>query len=146
MPVVTITEAAKLAGKSRPTMYRYIEKGVVSTCDAPGGERGIDTSELLRVFGVLHPLHSDETPEVSPRKISEENDVNHVTLLREQLERERARADKAEAKVDQLHGELIQTKNEMIELYNRLLPAAAAVQAERKSRISRAVAALLGKD
>ena len=48
MAIVTITEAATLAGVSRGTLYNRLKEGVVSR----SGE-GIDTSELLRVFGPL---------------------------------------------------------------------------------------------
>ena len=48
MPLVSKTEAAKLAGVTRQTIHRKVKSGDLS---AIGGE--IDTSELLRVFGTL---------------------------------------------------------------------------------------------
>ena len=53
MPILTITEAAKAAGISRPTLYRRIKSGQLSTTRQPSGTKGIDSSELVRVFGVL---------------------------------------------------------------------------------------------
>jgi hypothetical protein len=62
MPLVSKTEAAKLAGVTRQTIHRRVKSGDLS---ATGGE--IDTSELLRVFGTLQrPL--DITDEDSGNK------------------------------------------------------------------------------
>ena len=53
MPILSITEAAKAAGISRPTLYRRIKSGHLSTARQPDGTKGIDSAELLRVFGTL---------------------------------------------------------------------------------------------
>lgn len=62
MAVVTITQAAKLVRRGRASMYRDIDKGLVSKTVSASGEAGIDTSELLRVYGTLYP---SETPTTS---------------------------------------------------------------------------------
>ena len=56
MPILTITEAAKAAGISRPTLYRRIKSGQLSTVKQPDGTKGIDSAELLRVFGTLRTV------------------------------------------------------------------------------------------
>ncbi len=71
MALVSISEAIKLSGVSRPTFYRkHIgdkanKENRVSVEDV-NGRRMIDTSELLRVFKVLHGIStqtvSNETP------------------------------------------------------------------------------------
>lgn len=48
MAIVTMTEAAELAGVSRGTVYNRVKRGELSR----SGE-GIDTSELMRVFGPI---------------------------------------------------------------------------------------------
>ena len=48
MTIVSITEAAKLAGVSRGTLYNRLKEGALSR----SGD-GIDTSGLLCVFGPL---------------------------------------------------------------------------------------------
>ncbi len=54
MAKVTITEAAKLAGVSRVTMYRkYIKTGSISVEKDRDGKPQIDTSELIRVVGEI---------------------------------------------------------------------------------------------
>lgn len=66
MTLVTVTGAAKLARVSRGTIYNKIENGELSK-----GPDGIDTTELLRVFGTLHDVSTDV-------KSSKQNDVSNA--------------------------------------------------------------------
>ena len=50
MPILSISEAARLAGIDRRTLQRQIARGTVSMAAAPDGSRGIELSELLRVY------------------------------------------------------------------------------------------------
>lgn len=51
MARVSISEAARLTGKSRTTLHRLIKEGDLSTCSGERNAKMVDTSELLRVFG-----------------------------------------------------------------------------------------------
>ena len=54
MALVSVSHAARLAGISRQHLYRkYIKPGEISVQRDEKGDPMIDTSELLRVFGVL---------------------------------------------------------------------------------------------
>ena len=53
MTLLTLTQAAKTAGIARSTLYRAIHNGRLSVAYQPDGSKGIDTSELQRVFGSL---------------------------------------------------------------------------------------------
>ena len=53
MTLLTLTQAAKTAGIARSTLYRAIHNGRLSVVSKPNGSKGIDTSELQRVFGPL---------------------------------------------------------------------------------------------
>ena len=53
MVLLTLTQAAKTAGVARSTLYRAIRNGRLSVISQPNGSKGIDTSELQRVFGPL---------------------------------------------------------------------------------------------
>lgn len=64
MALVSITQAAKLVRKNRSTLYRDIERGRLSKTISPEGETQIDTSELLRTYGQLHPTHEEHTSDV----------------------------------------------------------------------------------
>uniref|UniRef100_UPI001F4BC82F helix-turn-helix domain-containing protein n=1 Tax=Klebsiella pneumoniae TaxID=573 RepID=UPI001F4BC82F len=50
MARVSISEAARLTGKSRTTLHRLIKSGDLSTCSGERNAKRVDTSELLRVF------------------------------------------------------------------------------------------------
>lgn len=50
MAIVSVSEAARLVGKSRRTIQRNIAAGKLSKCD--NGKK-LDTSELIRVYGSL---------------------------------------------------------------------------------------------
>ena len=63
MALVTVRQAAELAGISRQAMYRCIASGRVSATVGHDGEKQVDTSELLRVFGRLQtPEQSKDRP------------------------------------------------------------------------------------
>lgn len=56
MAIVSLSEAARLVGKSRKTIQRYVADGRLSMSQDVQDKKGIDTSELMRVFGNLsHP-------------------------------------------------------------------------------------------
>ena len=54
MGLVSITEAAKLVGKARTTLYRAVASGRISATINATGETVIDIAELVRVYGELH--------------------------------------------------------------------------------------------
>lgn len=59
MATVSISEAARLAGISRPTIYKMINSGqlnLTSVVKAGKTVKTIDTSELIRVFGSIENL------------------------------------------------------------------------------------------
>ena len=53
MTILSMTQAAQQAGISRSTLYRCIKRGRLSATAQPDGTRGVDTAELIRVFGPL---------------------------------------------------------------------------------------------
>ena len=54
MAIVSLTEAAELAGVSRGTLYNRLKRGELSR----SGE-GVDTSDLMRVFGPINRPQAD---------------------------------------------------------------------------------------
>lgn len=62
MKPVTITEASKLTGKARKTLYAHIKQGRLSCRVARDGTRLIDVAELIRVYG---ELKAEVTPGVT---------------------------------------------------------------------------------
>lgn len=51
MPIISISEASRLTGKSRSTLYLHKKQGILSFCTTRGGAPAVDTSELIRVYG-----------------------------------------------------------------------------------------------
>lgn len=59
MAIVSISRAAKLVRKGRQTLYNHNDKGKLSFTQTPDGKPGIDTAELIRVYGKLY-MPADE--------------------------------------------------------------------------------------
>lgn len=75
MAKVSISEAARLTGKSRTTLHRLIKTGELSTCYGNRNARMVDVSELLRVFGPL----KQRPPEQVSGQPSERSDTGVST-------------------------------------------------------------------
>ena len=60
MAKLSISEAARLTGKSRTTLHRFIKTGELSTCHGARNARMVDVSELIRVFGPLEYRPSEQ--------------------------------------------------------------------------------------
>lgn len=115
MPQVTMSDAARLAGVSRQHLYRLIESGKVSVSMRPGGQKAIDTSELLRVFGELRSeakTASSDSPSVSPAVAALQVETAHkvelleaeIRHLRDALRASEARIQAAESMQEKLLG------------------------------------------
>lgn len=59
MPIVSITKASKLSGKSVRTIQRHLSNGKLSFVMTPNDTKGIDISELIRAYG--HIASNDDT-------------------------------------------------------------------------------------
>lgn len=87
--LVTIQEAIQLTGKSRSTIQRYIAAGKLSKTD-----KGIDTSELIRVFGELN--RSDDKAMNQPDLAREQWLMSQIESLRAELKQVREDAARRE--------------------------------------------------
>ncbi|MBP6437051.1 MAG: hypothetical protein KA288_06585 [Paludibacteraceae bacterium] len=66
MALVSISEAARLTGKARSTLHKYIKQGKLSTTTDPvTGNKILDTSELIRVFGKISNLKTTDSDSVT---------------------------------------------------------------------------------
>ncbi|EPP8166256.1 helix-turn-helix domain-containing protein [Escherichia coli] len=97
----SVTEAAKLAGVTRRTIYRHIKSGKLSASVTGGDSTVIETSELLRVYGALS---QSEPEQVSTG--SHENQPEYVTLLLAEMSQLREQISSLTSKVDELQGQL----------------------------------------
>jgi hypothetical protein len=80
---LNMTQAAKLAGVSRVTIYKHAKAGKISIHTELDGSRTIDVVELERVYGTLHK------PEVLTESVSTlQAETSQVMLIvQEQMKR-----------------------------------------------------------
>jgi len=75
----SVSEASRLTGKNRTTIHRHIKKGVISVEKGPTGNFLIDTSELERVYNLLHC-------NVAMQQVDTPSETTQVAVLQTQLE------------------------------------------------------------
>jgi len=93
MALVSISEAARLTGKSRKTIHTYVTSGKVTKVTDTQGRPKIDTSELIRVFGDIRVTDSKQksqcnfSQEVTPETVTSKVTENHqVEVLKKEIE------------------------------------------------------------
>ncbi|WP_223304720.1 helix-turn-helix transcriptional regulator [Klebsiella pneumoniae] len=89
MARVSISEAARLTGKSRTTLHRLIRAGDLSTCSGERNAKMVDTSELLRVFGPFEqPKGEHHSGQVSEQRDTASADQSEQVIrhLKQEIE------------------------------------------------------------
>lgn len=87
MAQVSISEAARLTGKSRTTLHRLIKTGELSTCRGERNAKLLDTAELLRVFDRLHIEQTEQVAlQVSEQRVTAKVDDSEQAV--QQLQQE----------------------------------------------------------
>lgn len=96
---VSAAQAAKMVGKSVPTITRAIKKGKLSAEPNPDGGWLIDPSELARVWNVTL-LESNATPKM----LGDETTMkpSDVRVLEVELKAERTMRERLEAEIEDL--------------------------------------------
>ena len=125
MPSLNLTAASRAAGVGRSTIVRALKSGRLSATTNEQGERVIDTSELVRVFGPLKGAGYPREQAVDSRGIDQNDDM--VGLLREQLtaalEREKQTVERGREREARLLALLEAEQAARRELETKLLPA-----------------------
>lgn len=125
MPSLNLTAASRAAGVGRSTIVRALKSGRLSATTNEQGERVIDTSELVRVFGSLKGAGYPSEQVVDSRGIDQNDDM--VTLLREQLtaalEREKQTIEQGREREARLLAMLENEQQARRDLEMKLLPA-----------------------
>lgn len=105
MAKISISEAARLTGKSRTTLHRLIKAGELSTCHGARNARLVDVSELMRVFGPLEHRPSEQvTAQVSEHSdtgIFQQNE-QVITQLRQEVEHLKTLVSAKDSHIDSL--------------------------------------------
>jgi len=87
MSKVNVSEASRLTGKSRTTLYKLMDSGQLSHTGEASGGRVLDTEELLRVFGSIGhawtPQDTQPGQQITPNRTPVDTDL--VAMLKGQL-------------------------------------------------------------
>lgn len=105
MATVSISEAARLIGKSRTTVHRYISSGKLSTCTDEYGVKKLDTSEILRIFGAfthVHHEHSDTVTDEQRVTQSRTSETDKTKPLEHEIEHLRQLVTAQQSHIDSL--------------------------------------------
>ena len=109
MPKLNITEAAKLYGKSRSTLYKQNKSGVLSFSTGDDGRPRVDLSEMIRVYG---PVPEEYTQE----NVSTHYDTNEkqaIEALSETIRRQDKQITQAEEREAWLRERLEQSQRQL---------------------------------
>ena len=101
MALLSVSEAAKLVGKSVKTIYRHIDTGKLSFTHNDNGVKSIDTSELIRVYGELK-LSNENVIDSQMSQRENPNDNEMTNLLRQENELLKEILKEKEAHIDSL--------------------------------------------
>ena len=84
---LSLSQAAKESGTSKPTLSRWIAKGRVSAAKQPDGSYLIDTSELDRIRDMMKRGNGSGNPNMKQLETLHEANVlqREIELLRERL-------------------------------------------------------------
>lgn len=140
----SVRDAAQRVGISRQTMFRYIKDGKISASTDRDGQKQIELTELLRVFGELQPeTETPTTPRNSPRPVSRDTATAPATSqyqmeilrLQAQLEIKTAELELAKERINELKAaqhEASAEKNRFLEIIERQSLLLAAPKPERQ--------------
>ena len=117
MAVLGLREAAAAVGVTRQTIYRHTKSGKLSAVTRDDGTQGVDTSELLRVFGKLR-----DPATVTQDGNRESRDGNGDSLLHgevEALKRALAVAESALAQAAERERGMLDERAKMLDMLDR---------------------------
>lgn len=127
MAILTMRQAADAVSVSRSTIYRKVEEGILSLATMPDGAKGVDTSELIRVFGELKSkaadTPSDNRATVSAQSHATASDSHETAILKTQVELLRDQLELAKERERRLLAMLEEEQRSRRELEVRMLPA-----------------------
>lgn len=118
MAKVSISEAARLTGKSRTTLHRLIKAGELSTCSGLRNAKMVDISELIRVFGDISKPVQEQPFEQAPEQrvtASPAPSEQVVSSLKQEVEHLRTLVSAQESHIDSLKQslQLLEHKKDM---------------------------------
>lgn len=113
MTQLTVRDAADKVGVTRQTIFKYIRQGKISATLRRDGQKQIDVSELIRVFGELQP-NTGTTGYTSDSRTLSPKPLNTPTTVALQIELERMKS-----MLEFKQAELAMAKERIAELKDR---------------------------
>jgi hypothetical protein len=104
--LVTITQASRLVGKARKTIYAHAKSGKVSLSKFGDGRTGVDTSELHRVYG-------DFKEDVTPSPLQNNENVTNGNAVLEMLDELKKENVLMREEMQKLRGEIKNLNNRL---------------------------------
>jgi hypothetical protein len=106
MPILSVAQAARLAQVDRATIRRKISAGILSINTTPEGAKGIELSELLRVYtgaaAQVAPMNAHEQDDASAQGSSIAALERENELLRQELADAKERGKWLQNQIDQI--------------------------------------------
>lgn len=126
MAEISVSKAARMAGKGRSTIQRHIKEGKLSAGKDESGNPVIDVSELIRVYGTIKADESGKPDSVKQLDTVEPDQTAQTMIetLREELRAARERED-------WLKGQLEAGQERVRELERRMLPPGEGTPAKK---------------
>lgn len=132
MTQLTVRDAADKVGVTRQTIFKYIRQGKISATLSRDGQKQIDVSELIRVFGELQPdtgttSYTNDSRILSPKPLTTPTTVAlqiELERMKSMLEFKQAELVMAKERIAELKDREAQVKErerEAIEERNRLI-------------------------
>ena len=124
MPNLTISEAAKIVGKGRSTLYRLMCSGKLSYSLDANGQKTIDPAELSRVFPNSVPNGAPWDTVGTPQDTFPEASQQSPTVPLAVLEMLQTELTAAREREEWLRGQIAELQIQNAELRQRCLPPA----------------------
>lgn len=131
MAILSISEASRRWRLGRSNLYRAIKSGRLNLSARPDGTRGVDTSELVRVFGEpstgttanVPPLSVDTPRMPDPDDREQARTLSPVNLLQAQVTQLSAQLEQSQLEKARLLTMLENEQQARRDLEQKLLPA-----------------------
>jgi Fe2+ transport system protein B len=95
----TLPECAQVTGKSLKTIYRHVQSGQLSTTQNSLNQKTVNLSELLRVYGLIQPIKSENENQKNAQMLTHETEI--VQKLRTEIVQKNAEIDILKSKIEQ---------------------------------------------